>query len=63
MTQQLDASRGEAAALRTEVGELKCRLEESRQQLSSNEQMIRWLNQQVGGGRGRGTLCPRGAMR
>jgi spindle assembly abnormal protein 6 len=34
-------------ALKADNGELRAKLEESRQQLQSNEQMIRWLNQQV----------------
>jgi spindle assembly abnormal protein 6 len=34
--------------LKGENAELKAKLDESRQQLQSNEQMIRWLNQQVG---------------
>lgn len=33
--------------LKADAGELRAKLEESRQQLQSNEQMIRWLNQQV----------------
>lgn len=38
----------EVATLKADNGELRAKLEESRQQLQSNEQMIRWLNQQVG---------------
>ena len=34
--------------LQNEAGELRAKLEESKGQLQSNEQMIRWLNQQVG---------------
>ncbi len=37
----------ELAALRGDNERLKARLDESQQQLQSNEQMIRWLNQQV----------------
>lgn len=33
--------------LQAECGELRKKLEESRQQLDSNDQMIRWLNNQV----------------
>jgi spindle assembly abnormal protein 6 len=33
--------------LKADNGELRAKLEESKQQLQSNEQMIRWLNQQV----------------
>lgn len=33
--------------LQSEAGELRAKLEESKKQLTSNEQMIRWLNQQV----------------
>ena len=36
-----------AEALRKEVGELRGRLEDSRAQVASNEQMIRWLNNQI----------------
>lgn len=35
------------ASLQSDNAELRAKLEESRQQLQSNEQMIRWLNQQV----------------
>lgn len=38
----------EASTLKADNGELRAKLEESKQQLHSNEQMIRWLNQQVG---------------
>ena len=63
LTAAVDVARGERGGLSSENAELRAKLEESKTQLQSNEQMIRWLNQQVGGGRGRGTLCPRGAMR
>jgi hypothetical protein len=36
------------STLKAENGELRRKLEESKAQLGSNEQMIRWLNQQVG---------------
>lgn len=39
----------EVSTLKADNGELRAKLEESKQQLQSNEQMIRWLNQQVGG--------------
>lgn len=46
----------QAGALRAENTELRGKLEDSKQQLQSNEQMIRWLNQQVWGkGKGRHT--------
>jgi spindle assembly abnormal protein 6 len=35
------------STLKADNGELRAKLEESKQQLQSNEQMIRWLNQQV----------------
>lgn len=37
----------EVSTLKADNGELRAKLEESKQQLQSNEQMIRWLNQQV----------------
>lgn len=37
----------EVSSLKADNGELRAKLEESKQQLQSNEQMIRWLNQQV----------------
>ncbi|KAI8471988.1 MAG: centriole protein [Monoraphidium minutum] len=43
----LEGARQEAAALAADNSELRAKLEESRGQLTSNEQMIRWLNQQV----------------
>jgi spindle assembly abnormal protein 6 len=39
----------DVSTLKADNGELRAKLEESKQQLQSNEQMIRWLNQQVGG--------------
>ncbi len=39
--------------LQAECGELRKKLEESRKQLDSNDQMIRWLNNQVRSG----TFC------
>lgn len=42
--------------LGAENDELRDKLEESKQQLQSNEQMIRWLNQQVGR-RGCAAVC------
>lgn len=38
----------DVSTLKADNGELRAKLEESKQQLQSNEQMIRWLNQQVG---------------
>lgn len=42
-----DGLAADSEALRAEASELRAKLEESRSQLHSNEQMIRWLNQQV----------------
>lgn len=42
----------EVSSLKADNGELRAKLEESKQQLQSNEQMIRWLNQQVRPGPG-----------
>jgi spindle assembly abnormal protein 6 len=44
----VESTRAEGGALGAENAELRSKLEESKQQLQSNEQMIRWLNQQVG---------------
>jgi hypothetical protein len=35
------------SSLRSENADLRAKLEDSKTQLQSNEQMIRWLNQQV----------------
>ena len=43
----LEGARQEAAALASDNAELRAKLGEARSQLESNEQMIRWLNQQV----------------
>ncbi|CAL8470011.1 g9553 [Coccomyxa elongata] len=43
----LDQARSDAAKHQAECGELCKKLEESRKQLDSNDQMIRWLNNQV----------------
>ena len=48
LTQAVNASRAEAGSVAAENVDLRTKLEESKQQLQSNEQMIRWLNQQVG---------------
>lgn len=48
LTQAVNASRAEAGTVAAENVDLRTKLEESKQQLQSNEQMIRWLNQQVG---------------
>ncbi len=48
LTAAVDAARAERGALGSENSELRAKLEESKAQLQSNEQMIRWLNQQVG---------------
>lgn len=48
LTQQLEMQRTELSGLQAENDSLRGKLEDSRQQLQSNEQMIRWLNQQVG---------------
>jgi hypothetical protein len=45
----------EVSGLKADNGELRAKLEESKQQLQSNEQMIRWLNQQVRTGPGVGS--------
>lgn len=45
----------QVSGLRGDNGELRSKLEDSKQQLQSNEQMIRWLNQQVRAGLGRGS--------
>lgn len=37
----------EVSTLKADNSELRAKLEDSKQQLQSNEQMIRWLNQQV----------------
>lgn len=43
----LEGARQEASSLASDNAELRAKLDESRAQLQSNEQMIRWLNQQV----------------
>ena len=48
LTAAVDVARGERGGLSSENAELRAKLEESKTQLQSNEQMIRWLNQQVG---------------
>ncbi|KXZ47486.1 hypothetical protein GPECTOR_35g924 [Gonium pectorale] len=48
--QQLESLRSELGGLQAENESLRGKLEDSKQQLQSNEQMIRWLNQQVCGG-------------
>ncbi|GIL47126.1 hypothetical protein Vafri_4030 [Volvox africanus] len=45
--QQLESQRNELGGLQAENESLRGKLEDSKQQLLSNEQMIRWLNQQV----------------
>jgi hypothetical protein len=40
-------AQAELAGIRTDNERLRARLDESKEQLTSNEQMIRWLNQQV----------------
>ncbi|KAG2499100.1 hypothetical protein HYH03_003283 [Edaphochlamys debaryana] len=47
LSQQAEALRGELGGLHAENESLRGKLEDSKQQLQSNEQMIRWLNQQV----------------
>jgi hypothetical protein len=43
-----DSLQQQVQLLQNEASELRAKLEESKGQLQSNEQMIRWLNQQVG---------------
>lgn len=47
LTQAIETLRADRAQVASENAELCSKVEESRQQLQSNEQMIRWLNQQV----------------
>ena len=47
LTAAVEVARGERAGLGAENSELRSKLDESKAQLQSNEQMIRWLNQQV----------------
>jgi spindle assembly abnormal protein 6 len=47
LTAAVEMARGDRNGLVSENQELKAKLEESKAQLQSNEQMIRWLNQQV----------------
>lgn len=47
LRRELEHSKEDAATLKEEVEALKGKLEESRKQLQSNEQMIRWLNNQI----------------
>jgi len=50
----LEALHGEAARTADANEELRAKLEDSKQQLKGNEQMIRWLNAQVRAGRATG---------
>ncbi|MEW5299491.1 MAG: hypothetical protein WDW36_002505 [Sanguina aurantia] len=43
----VEALRGDLAGLKSDNAELRAKLEDSKLQLQSNEQMIRWLNSQV----------------
>lgn len=45
LTQAIETLRADRAQVASENAELRSKVEESRQQLQSNEQMIRWLNQ------------------
>jgi spindle assembly abnormal protein 6 len=47
LTQAIETLRADRGLVAAENAELRSKVEESRQQLQSNEQMIRWLNQQV----------------
>jgi spindle assembly abnormal protein 6 len=47
LTAAAEAARVEWGSLVGDNTELRAKLEESKAQLQSNEQMIRWLNQQV----------------
>jgi spindle assembly abnormal protein 6 len=46
-TARSDHLQKELKAAEEAAGELRAKLDDARQQLQSNEQMIRWLNQQV----------------
>ncbi|KAL4433886.1 hypothetical protein ABPG75_000327 [Micractinium tetrahymenae] len=43
----LERATADAESLRKEVADMRAKLEESRAQVASNEQMIRWLNNQI----------------
>ncbi|EFN57105.1 hypothetical protein CHLNCDRAFT_143927 [Chlorella variabilis] len=70
LQRELERATEDAEALRKEVGDMRGRLEESRAAAASNEQMIRWLNNQItetqlhyGGGAGAGLLAGRYSFR
>ncbi|PSC69139.1 spindle assembly abnormal 6-like protein [Micractinium conductrix] len=47
LQRELERASADADSLRREVGELRGKLDESKEQMASNDQMIRWLNNQI----------------